>query len=127
MTVSVSNSAREDEPRALLKGTKDEEPATSTLGLVVKAVRMFANEGPAFTFRRFIWRIHHQRFEWRRRRLASRSAGTMIQFLNQDFELHESNEGLTAELRMFGVHEPSATDAYLDLLSPGAHIIDVGS
>ena len=51
----------------------------------------------------------------------------MVRFQDRDFELHPSMVGLSEELILFGAHEPLATRIYLEHLSPGDHVIDVGS
>jgi FkbM family methyltransferase len=111
----------------LPEGTPDNGPTTSKVRLLKKAVRMLADQGPAFTLRRAIWRLHYERFERQRKQLAGHLQMPIVPFLGNDFELHRSNEGVSEELRLFGVHEPSATSAYLQHLSPGDHVIDVGS
>jgi len=96
--------------------------------LLKNAARMVSDRGAAFTLRRVIWRLHFERFERRRETLSRHSQRpSIIQFLGRDFELHHSNEGVSEELRLFGVHEPAATAEYLQTLSPGDHIIDVGA
>lgn len=106
----------------------DASNGTSKVRLLKNALRMVSDRGAAFTLRRAIWRLHFERFERQREALSRKQdRPSSIQFLGHDFELHHSNEGVTEELRLFGVHEPSATAAYLDTLSPGDHILDVGS
>ena len=106
----------------------DASNETSKVRLLKNALRMVSNQGAAFTLRRAIWRLHFERFERQREALSrNHDRPSTIQFLGNDFELHQSNEGVTEELRLFGVHEPSATAAYLAKLSPGDHILDVGS
>jgi FkbM family methyltransferase len=111
----------------LPKENMDRSVATSKAKLVAKALRMVAERGVAFAVRRAIWRLHYQWFERRRRGLRTQDAAATIRFLGNEFELHAASEGVSEELRLFGVHEPSATDAYLEELSPGDHVLDVGS
>jgi FkbM family methyltransferase len=79
--------------------------------------------------RRVIWRLHWERFQRLRRRQAKkrRQAPAVVRFLNQELELHPSLAGVSEELLLFGTHEPLATSFYLDHLSPGDHVLDVGS
>jgi FkbM family methyltransferase len=51
----------------------------------------------------------------------------VIRFLDKDFELHPSMQGVSEELVLYGVHEPVATRVYREALSPGDQVIDVGS
>lgn len=95
--------------------------------MLSKALRMLFNEGPAFTFRRAIWRAYFERFEKQRKQLAAPQSPYTIKFMGNDFELHQSNEGVSEEMRLYGVHEPEATELYADALKPGDHIFDVGS
>jgi len=83
--------------------------------------------GAADAFRRAVWKVCRARFDRRRKRWASQSAPTVIQFLDREFELHPSRLGVSAELALYGVHEPMATRVYLETLSAGDHVIDVGS
>ena len=101
---------------------------TSKIELLKKAARMVSSQGAAFTLRRAIWRLHFERFERRREALSRKhDRPSNIQFLGHEFELHQSNEGVSEELRILGMHEPSATAAYLEKLFPGDHVLDVGS
>ncbi|MGD0008683.1 MAG: FkbM family methyltransferase [Terriglobia bacterium] len=94
-----------------------------------KAVQMLGQRGLAFTVRRALWRIHYQNFQ-RIRRIRERCNGDapgLVRFLGKQFELHPSMPGVSEELVLYGVHEPVATRLYLETLSPGDHVIDVGS
>ena len=51
----------------------------------------------------------------------------MVRYLNQDFELHPSGRGVSEEMAFFGTHEPVATEAYLEHLREGDHVLDVGA
>lgn len=100
----------------------------SRISLLRKAVDVLAHEGPASAFRRAIWKMHYERFVRRTRGAAFRDQiPDTIQFLGHDFELHPSKRGVSEELYLFGVHEPVSTRQYLGRLSPGDHILDVGS
>jgi FkbM family methyltransferase len=102
--------------------------SSSKTRLLKKAVQMVGHQGPAFALRRAIWRLYYQRFERQRRLAAAREQmPSVISFLNKDFELHPSKKGVSEELFLFGVHEPVATKVYLEHLSPGDHVMDVGS
>jgi len=128
MDVSIAEPAGEG--RGVSKGIfvpEENCQPTSKAGLLKKAIQMVAHQGPAFTFRRAIWRLHYEQFERQRRRLAAKKQTGVISFVGTDFELHRSSEGVSEELRLFGVHEPSATKSYLEHLSPGDHVIDIGS
>src|SRR5690348_10126883 len=106
----------------LVQGSEPESGNSSKLQLVGKALRMFVRQGPAFAIRRAIWRYYFERFERQRKALSEGGkAAPVIQFLGHDFELHRSNEGVTEEMRLYGVHEPSATEDYLAQLSQGDH------
>ncbi len=98
----------------------------SYLRLLTRAIRVTAHEGPAAACRRAIWKLQHKRFQRRRRHVDGRIP-PFIQFLEHDFELHGSKQGVSEELFLFGVHEPIATDLYLQLLSPGDHVLDIGA
>ena len=43
------------------------------------------------------------------------------------FKLHPSKRGVSEELYLFHVHEPTSTEKYLACLSHGDHVLDVGS
>jgi FkbM family methyltransferase len=111
----------------LPKKNMDKSATTSKAKLLGKALRMVAERGLAFTLRRAIWRLHYEKFERQRRGLSKQPSPATIRFLGNDFELHAASEGVSEELRLFGIHEPAATDAYLEKLSPGDHVLDVGS
>jgi FkbM family methyltransferase len=83
--------------------------------------------GAADAFRRAAWKVCRARFDRLRKRWASQSAPTVIRYLDQEFELHPSRLGVSEELALYGVHEPMATRIYLETLSPGDQVIDVGS
>jgi FkbM family methyltransferase len=83
--------------------------------------------GAADAFRRAAWKVCRARFDRLKKRRSSLSAPPVIRFLDQEFELHPSRLGVSAELALYGVHEPMATRVYLETLSPGDHVIDVGS
>jgi FkbM family methyltransferase len=83
--------------------------------------------GAADAFRRAAWKVCRARFDRLRKRWASQNPPAFIQFLDQEFELHPSRLGVSEELALYGVHEPLATRVYLETLSPGDHVIDVGS
>jgi FkbM family methyltransferase len=51
----------------------------------------------------------------------------VISFHGKEFELHPSNKGVSEELFRFGIHEPMGTECYLQYLSLGDHVLDVGS
>jgi FkbM family methyltransferase len=131
MDILAAETARGEQGKTKETALSDEisgnGTATTKTALTKKAIRMLANQGPAFTLRRALWRLNYGRFERQRRHLAAQEQAPVIPFLGHDFELHRSNEGVSAELRLFGVHEPSATDSYLEHLSVGDHVIDVGS
>ena len=92
-----------------------------------KIVRHLSDHGLAFTLRRAVWRLHYERYERLRRRQNHGTLPRLIHFLDREFELHPSMEGLSDELRLYGVHEPIATGAYLRLLSLGDQVLDIGA
>ena len=99
------------------------------LDMLRKALQMLGQCGPGFTVRRALWRIHYENFQ-RIRRARAKSNGNapeLVRFLDKEFELHPSMQGVSEELVLYEVHEPLATRVYLDTLSPGDHVIDVGS
>jgi FkbM family methyltransferase len=100
-----------------------------TFRMLGKASRHLNEHGPASFFRETVWRLHYERLQWLKRRRARRhqTVPSAISFQGKDFELHPSLAGLSEELLMFGIHEPLATRLYLENLSPGAHVLDVGA
>ena len=104
---------------------------TSTYGPfnLKRFVRRLIERGPAHSLRSVIWRLHWERFQRLRTRRANgrECVPTAVRIFNQEFELHPSLEGVSEELLLFGTHEPLATEHYLRLLSPGDHVLDVGS
>jgi FkbM family methyltransferase len=100
----------------------------SHLRLLLRAADVLTREGPVSAFRRAVWKIHYKRFERRTSDPAFRDQiPNTIQFLGHDFELHPSKRGVSEELFLFQAHEPVATREYLRCLSPGDHVLDVGS
>ena len=124
MDISSTNGGANDAGASM---EAENSGGASGIQLLNKALRMLVVQGPEFTARRAIWRFEHERFQRRRKRHTPQPKPSVIRFQDNDFELHGSNEGLSEELRMFGVHEPTATRAYLEQLSPGDHVVDVGS
>ena len=125
--MDISTIEAPPEKARLPKENMHESGTTSKAKLIGKAIRMIADRGVAFTVRRAIWRLYHERFDRQRRGLRKPASPSLIPFLGNEFELHAAGEGVSEELRLFGVHEPAATDAYLEKLSPGDHVLDVGS
>ena len=125
--MDISTVEAPQQQTALRKENGDQSPATSKRKLLAKALRMVRERGLGYTLRRAIWRLHYERFERQRRGLRQQPSTASIRFLGNEFELHAASEGVSEELRLFGVHEPAATDAYLEKLSPGDHVLDVGS
>jgi FkbM family methyltransferase len=109
--------------------TVAKEGESTFLHMIGKAARYLREHGPIDTLRGVIWRWHYSRFQRLRRNGASRRnhAPSVVRFLDHDFELHPSLQGVSEELVLYGVHEPVATRLYLKTLSPGDHVIDVGS
>ena len=107
-----------------ISNTDDRSPVR----LFRRTVGVLVQEGPASALRKAIWKVHYERFN---RRTSSPSFRDQIpdkiQFLGHPFSLHPSKQGVSEELFMFGAHEPLATRCYLENLSPGDHVIDVGS
>jgi FkbM family methyltransferase len=97
--------------------------------MVGKASRHLTERGPGSFFREVVWRLHYERLLWRRRQRARRheTVPAAISFQEKEFDLHPSLAGLSEELLMFGIHEPLATSLYLENLSPGDHVLDVGA
>jgi len=95
-----------------------------------KALQMLGQRGPAFAVRTALWRIHYENFQRIMKGVRAKRNGNapeQVHFLGKDFELHPSRLGVSDELALYGVHEPMATRVYLETLSPGDHVIDVGS
>src|SRR5438445_12864189 len=94
-----------------------------------KAAQHLAEGGPAFAFKRAVWRLHYERFQWlrNRRQRVGEVMPPLISLQNKQFELHPSLGGISEELLLFGIHEPLATRFYVEQLSPGDHVLDVGS
>ncbi len=102
--------------------------AGSEIRLLRKAMNVLAREGPASAFRKAMWKLHYERFERRTNGTAFRDQiPDTVQFLGQDFKLHPSKRGVSEELYLFHVHEPTSTEKYLACLSHGDHVLDVGS
>ena len=102
--------------------------AHSPIRLLRRAVAVLTHEGPASALRRAVWKMQYERFARRTSDPAFRNQiPDSIQFLDHAFTLHPSKLGVSEELYLFGVHEPLATRCYLECLSPGDHVIDVGS
>src|SRR5438128_2629287 len=102
--------------------------AHSTIRLLRRAVAVLTHEGPASALRRAVWKMQYERFARHTSDPAFRNQiPDTIQFLNHGFKLHPSKQGVSEELYLFGAHEPLATRCYLECLSPGDHVIDVGS
>jgi FkbM family methyltransferase len=100
----------------------------SNVRLLRKAMGVLTHEGPASVFRKAMWKIHYERFDRRTGGATFKDQiPDTIQFLGHDFRLHPSKRGVSEELYLFQVHEPSSTDQYLACLSPGDHVLDVGS
>ena len=100
----------------------------STVRLLRKAMGVLTHEGPASAFRKAMWKIHYERFDRRTRGATFRDQiPETIQFLGHDFRLHPSKRGVSEELYLFRAHEPVSTREYLKYLSPGNHVLDVGS
>jgi FkbM family methyltransferase len=103
--------------------------ATHHFDMVNRFCQRLAEEGPAYTFRRAIWRFHYENFQ-RIRRTRAKCNGNppgLVRFLGKEFELHSSMQGVSEELVLFGSHEPLGTELYLQQLSPGNHVLDIGS
>ena len=94
-----------------------------------KAFRLFRENSLAFVFRRALWRIHYERLQWLMKRRFGRGekVPSVVCLIDKEFELHQSAKGISEELWLFGVHEPSSTKVYLENLSPGDHVLDIGS
>jgi FkbM family methyltransferase len=94
-----------------------------------KASRHLTERGPASFFREVVWRLHYERLQWLRRQRAERheAVPSAISFRGKKFDLHPSLAGLSEEMLMFGIHEPLGTSLYLESLSPGDHVLDVGA
>ena len=88
-----------------------------------------SEHGTVYAFRRAVWKLCYARFERLKKRRASQGAlqPATIRYLDQEFELHPSMQGLSEELRLFGTHEPLGTRLYLQQLSAGDHVLDIGS
>ncbi len=100
----------------------------SNVRLFRKAMGVLTHEGPASAFRKAMWKIHYERFDRRTGGTTFRDQiPDTIQFLGHDFRLHPSKRGVSEELYLFHVHEPVSTEQYLACLSPGDHVLDVGS
>ena len=81
-----------------------------------------------YAFNRVTWKLYHSRFERRKRGgIAHAAPEPMIRYLGQKFQLHSSPHGLGEELLLYGIHEPLGTEFYLQYLSPGDHVLDIGS
>jgi FkbM family methyltransferase len=101
---------------------------TGSERLLRKAMNVLAREGPASAFRKAMWKLHYERFERRTNGTAFRDQiPDTVQFVGQDFKLHPSKRGVSEELYLFHVHEPTSTEKYLACLSHGDHVLDVGS
>jgi len=99
-----------------------------SIRIVKRALQYLCNRGLAFTLRQAIWRLHYELYQrLRGREVRSEQASPVISFHNHEFELHPSIVGVSEELLLYGVHEPLATSTYLRQLSPGDHVIDIGS
>lgn len=102
--------------------------SNSQLRLLRRAMNVLSQEGPSSAFRRAVWKMQYGRFERRTGKPGFRSEiPDVIQFLGHDFELHPSKQGVSEELYLFQAHEPVSTREYLGCLSPGDHVLDVGS
>lgn len=111
-----------------MQTTIPEQAANSQLRLLRRAMNVLAQEGPSSAFRRAVWKMQYERFERRTSKPDfRRQIPDIIQFLGHDFELHPSKQGVSEELYLFQAHEPVATREYLRCLSPGDHVLDVGS
>jgi len=103
-----------------------EVPWVRTLG---KAFHHLIEDGPTSFFRRVVWRIHYENFQRVRKsrpECNGKSPGA-LRFLGKEFELHPSMAGLSEELVLFGSHEPLGRQLYLEQLSLGDHVLDIGS
>lgn len=106
-----------------------QERRSSATGYIKKAVRFFFLHGPGFVLRKVLWRYQYTRF---RRQCAQWRARTVekpvtVRFLDQEFELHPSFQGLSEEIILLGTHEPVCTKVYLQHLRKGDHVLDIGS
>jgi FkbM family methyltransferase len=108
--------------------TMENNDAGSQIRLLRKAMNVFTHEGPASAFRKAMWKIHYERFERRTSGPVFRNQiPDTVQFRGHDFKLHPSKRGVSEELYLFQSHEPASTEKYLECLSPGDHVLDVGS
>jgi FkbM family methyltransferase len=93
-----------------------------------RAVELISQQGPSSALRRALWKMHYSRFSRRTGDPEFRkNIPDSIEFLRQKFTLHPSKEGVSEELYLYGSHEPLATRCYLESLSSGEHVLDVGS
>jgi len=94
-----------------------------------RAFQHTSEHGAAYAFNRAVWKLYYARFERLKKRRASQCAPqpAIIRCLDQEFELHPSMQGVGEELRLFGIHEPLGTELFLQQLSPGNHVLDIGS
>jgi FkbM family methyltransferase len=97
--------------------------------LLRRAFEHASERGSRYALNRAIWKLQRAKFEQLRKNLSNQSASqtVIIRYLDREFELHPSLQGLSEELRIFGTHEPLGREAYLQQLSPGDHVLDVGS
>jgi len=94
-----------------------------------KAFQRVKKWGLVGASRRVVWKLHYENFQRIRRIRAKCNANApgLVGFLGKEFELHSSITGLSEELVMYGTHEPLGTRLYLEQLSPGNHVLDIGS
>jgi len=94
-----------------------------------RTLQHISEHGTVYAFRQAVWKLYYARFERLKKRRASQRAPqpAIIRYLDQEFELHPSSQGLSEELRLFERHEPLGTELYLQQLSPGNHVLDIGS
>ena len=94
-----------------------------------KASRHLTDRGPASFSREVVWRLHYERLQWLKKHRArgQKTVPSAISFQGKEFNLHPSMAGLSEELLMFGMHEPLGTNLYLQNLSRGDHVLDIGA
>ena len=107
----------------------EEKQGLGLVRKVRKGLQILRRDGAAEAFRQFGYNLHYHRFQRLRMDAARKQLGEsqIIALRSRPFELHPCLNGISEELLLFGVHEPETTEAYLERLSPGDHVIDVGS
>lgn len=94
-----------------------------------RTLQHISEHGTVYALRRAVWKLYYARFERLKKRRAGQHAPqpAISRYLGHEFELHPFPQGLSEELRLFGIHEPLGTELYLKQLSPGDHVLDIGS